>query len=182
MLGLIFTSLGEMVESRFGIAFWNQIIRETEMPDDGAFTLGESYPDERMVKLVMALSKKLEVSPENLLREFGEFVVSALITHYPELVNRFSHPKELLMHVDDYIHKEISFYHPNQAEVPTFTCVDKGENSLEMYYRSPRKLCFLAEGIIQGIGQHFQRRIILSHSRCMHKGDEECLFEIGIDG
>ena len=47
-----------------------------------------------------------------------------------------------------------------------------------MLYQSKRRLCFLAEGLIQGVAKEYNTEISLIHSKCMHRGDEECHLEL----
>lgn len=178
MIGLIFTSLADMIEDNYGLALWNEIVREADIPDYGAYTAGQTYPDEQIVKLVTITSQKLNLPADTVLRAFGKHVFTYLANGYPEVSGHFKKAKDMLMHVDDYIHKEIAFYHPQKVGLPTFTCIDKGMNDLTMLYRSPRKLCFLAEGVLQGVADHYHCKIDMQHTTCIHKGDEHCTFEI----
>jgi hypothetical protein len=178
MIGLIFTSLADMVEEQYGLVTWNEIVREAGIPDCGAYTQGQSYPDAQMVKLIEVMHRRLNLPVDVLLRSFGEYVFSYLANAFPEVSGYFNNAKEMLMHVDDYIHKEIAFCHPQGVGLPTFECIDKGGNQVTMLYRSPRKLCFLAEGVIHGVGKHFGCRIDMSHTTCVHRGDECCTFEV----
>lgn len=180
MLGLIFTSLNEMIEAEHGISVWNDIVREAEIPDFGAFTMGAVYPDEQMVRLVQVICAKFSLTAPEVLQAFGEHVFTSLAHGYPDIIAHYTNPKEMLLHVDDHIHREIAFYHPNENSLPTFTCEDTGENSLTMYYSSPRKLCFLAEGVIQGVGRYFHCHILTDHSQCVYRGDARCCFELSI--
>jgi len=49
-----------------------------------------------------------------------------------------------------------------------------------MYYTSPRKLCFLAEGLIEGAAEQFNTKYELSHTECMHDGADRCALKIKI--
>jgi predicted hydrocarbon binding protein len=181
MIGLIFTSLADMIEDRYGLMMWNEIVREAAIPDYGAYTAGQVYPDEQIVKLVTVIGAKLNLGLDDVLKTFGQHVFSYLAGSYPDISNHFTNAKDMLMHVDDYIHKEIAFYHPQEVGLPMFKCIDTGDKSLTMLYRSPRRLCFLAEGVIQGVASHYGCRISLLHTTCLHKGDEQCTFELVIN-
>lgn len=181
MLGLIFTSLNQMIEERHGLKVWNEIVRAADIPDCGAFTAGAVYPDEQMGRLVKVICEKFSLAEPEVLRAFGQHVFTSLAHAYPDVISHYTHPKDMLLHVDDHIHREIAFYHPNEAGLPTFSCEDTGPASLTMIYRSPRKLCFLAEGVIQGVADLFHCHIHTNHSRCVYRGDEHCCFELTID-
>ena len=47
-----------------------------------------------------------------------------------------------------------------------------------MIYRSQRKLCALAEGLIEGAAEQFGETVTIRHPQCMHRGDEHCRLEL----
>jgi len=63
------------------------------------------------------------------------------------------------------------------AQVPDFPFDDSHADVLRIWYRSPRKLCALAEGFIIGTAAHFGERAALEQTECMHRGAGRCLIE-----
>jgi predicted hydrocarbon binding protein len=49
---------------------------------------------------------------------------------------------------------------------------------VRMSYSSPRRLCALAEGLIDGTAAHYGDRLAQRQLECMHRGDERCVFEL----
>jgi predicted hydrocarbon binding protein len=49
-----------------------------------------------------------------------------------------------------------------------------------MAFDSPRKLCALAHGFIEGAGDHFGETLNVEHISCMHRGDPKCLLGIRV--
>ncbi len=45
-------------------------------------------------------------------------------------------------------------------------------------YRSPRKLCALAKGIVRGAAAHYKVDITISEESCMLRGNPECLITV----
>ena len=47
-----------------------------------------------------------------------------------------------------------------------------------MGYRSPRKMCSFAEGLLLGAADHFGERLTIAQPACMKRGDDHCVLEI----
>ena len=46
-----------------------------------------------------------------------------------------------------------------------------------MGYRSPRKMCSFAEGLLLGAADHFAERLTIEQPFCMKRGDPQCVLE-----
>jgi hypothetical protein len=175
MKGIAFTLFNELVEQAFGLAVWDRILQKTG--DDGIFTTAGNYADERMMKLVGALSEHTGVAAAALVRTFGEFMFGGFVRNYPSFFEAEQSPKELLKSVDGIIHVEVKKLFP-KAILPTFNYEDPGDNQLVMIYRSERKLCALAEGLFNGAAKHFGTTIEQTQTKCLLNGDDHCRFEL----
>lgn len=67
--------------------------------------------------------------------------------------------------------------HP-AARPPTFGFDSTQSDQLTLAYRSERRLCGFAEGMILGAARHFGERVYIAHRQCVHDGAEECLLDI----
>ena len=179
MKGMIFTSLGDLVEEEFGIAAWNRALARIDSVVDGAYVDADTYPSSEMLSLVGALVEELQTPADALLDLFGQKLFIDLYRLYPELVDRHTELVPFLASVGSDIHEEMKILHVD-AEVPDMSCDFYDRTRLIMYYDSPRKMCLLAEGLIRGAAQHFNTRIELLHSECMHRGDPRCKFELKV--
>ena len=45
-----------------------------------------------------------------------------------------------------------------------------------MHYESARRLCSMAEGMIEGAAAHFGETVALEHTECMLRGGARCTF------
>ena len=171
MKGVIFNILEELVEQRCGMQTWNTIL--LELGNEGVYTAGKSYPDKDLMALVGAVSSKLEMPDSEVIGLFGEYMFSQLADRYPIFIEQESTLRGFLKSVDEVIHVEVRKLYEN-PNLPTFTCKDIDDQTLLMEYRSPRKLCILAEGLIRGAALHYKTAITLEHPRCLHKGHEQC--------
>lgn len=177
MKGMVFTSLADLVENQHGLSLWQAILDACPLSNHGGYTNGGIYPDEELLCLVTQLQKKLDIPIDILLRYFGEYLFSRLIENREYLTNQYKTPQEFLLAVETVIHRDIEKLYPGTS-FPFLRYVYTDKNSITILYQSKRKLCFLAEGLIQGVAQKYQSEISLIHSKCMHRGDEECHLEL----
>lgn len=177
MLGLVFTTLGDMIEENYGVAKWNRYVREAEIPDNGAFTYGAIYPDTQMVRLIEVIESDLGVPRPELLRGYGRYMFGAIKNTYMDLITPYGTAKEFLQHVDSHIHTTVAQIHLHAA-TPLFEYIDTGENTLTMIYRSERKMCYVAEGMIQGVCDHYDTKVDIAHTTCLLEGDDCCTLEL----
>ncbi|MEE4660631.1 MAG: heme NO-binding domain-containing protein [Halieaceae bacterium] len=174
---MVFTSLADLVEDEFGIAAWNRALARIDSVVDGAYVFADTYPASEMLELVSALEQELDTPADALLDLFGQKLFFDLYRLYPELVDCHKELIPFLASVGSDIHEEMKVLHVD-AEVPDMSCEFYDRNRMTMYYDSPRKMCLLAEGLVRGAAQHFNRKIGLVHSECMHRGATRCKFEM----
>lgn len=171
MKGVVFNVLEEMVIEQCGMLAWNEILEAQEI--EGIYTAGESYPDEELFELVGSISAKTEIPAETLVGAFGERLFKGLSERNPVFIEAESTLKGFLKSVHDVIHIEVRKLYEN-PNLPDFEYEEDADNTLLMRYRSPRKLCILAEGLIRGAAYHYDTAIEIEHPVCMHKGADHC--------
>lgn len=176
MKGMVFTMLGEMIEEKFGLETWDDLIDETDPESDGIYVSTDIYPDQELLAYVAALSKRLDTPANDLVFAFGEHLLGRFAEIHPEFFENLS-IKEFLKSVHDVIHVEVKKLHPD-AVLPHFDYEDSGGNELVMLYRSPRGLCALAEGLIEGAAKHYGEAVLLAHPICMHHGSDHCRLQL----
>ena len=175
MKGIVFDLLNEMVEERFGFEAWQTLLDATGL--DGIYVATETYPDEQLVQLVCAAEQATGILASDLTKAFGEFMMPHFAEQYPVFFENQTNMKSFLLTVDQVIHVEVRKLYP-EAGLPAFEYEDLADDKLTMSYRSPRKMCRLAEGLLAGAANHFQQSYELEHETCMHTGSDHCLLEI----
>lgn len=174
MKGIIFNLVQEVVVQAHGEDAWDDILDAAGL--DGAYTSLGSYPDDDLFRLVAAASSLLGADAHDVVRSLGEGAIPLLAERFPEF---FEHPSTLpfVLTLNDIIHPEVRKLYPG-ADVPEFDFDDSSPDSLSMGYRSPRKLCALAEGLIEGAADQFEETVSIAQSSCMNRGDEKCTLVI----
>ncbi len=176
MKGVVFNLLNEMVEEQFGIDVWDDLIDTTAPASDGIYTSVEVYPDEELFAYAAAIAELTGTEVAAVVRLFGNYMLDRFADIHPEFFKGHT-VKSFLMSVHDVIHVEVRKLHPDVV-LPNFTYEDPGEDQLVMHYVSPRKLCHLAEGLIEGSGRHFGVDVVQGHEVCMHDGADHCVLHL----
>lgn len=178
MKGAVFIALNEMVESEHGLDAWETLLAEVNPSSEGIYTSTEDYPDSEIVDFVLAASKLLGVESTDLTRHFGHFLFKELNGKFPIFSQLTPDFFQFLNSIESVIHQEVKKLFDNPS-LPEIECFEES-GSLNMFYSSPRKLCFLAEGLIFGAAEHYKKKISIDHIKCMHKDDSRCHFKIKI--
>jgi hypothetical protein len=153
------------------------LISQTPLSNpDGIFVGPKNYPDDDLFGLVAMASKVTGAPADSLVRGFGRYLFPKLAELYPVFLKPGMTAKSFLMSVDRIIHVEIRKLDA-QAALPTMTYEDLGPNKLALVYRSPRNLCELALGLIEGVGVHFGEPVVLAQPACRKLGAEACRIE-----
>ena len=174
MKGVIFNIVEETVRAEHGENAWDSLLDAAGLT--GAYTSLGTYPDQDMAALVAAACQALGVSEEDLLRHLGRQGFGQLAARDPALMAEFSDSRSLLLGLNSVIHPEVRKVYPG-ADVPVFEVVSGDPNSLSLSYASKRGLCFFAEGLALGVGDHFGETFVVTQPVCQHKGGDHCELE-----
>lgn len=181
MKGVVFIAFNELVEEKMGIEVWEKLLAATNPVSGGVYISVEEYDDAELFDMVGKLSEISKVPVEVLVKTFGEYLFGILAVKYPMFVEEEKEFFGFLKGIEDTIHKEVRKLYEN-PNLPTMHWKQEQENTLDLYYKSPRKLCILAEGLIEGAAQYYKVGYTLDHAQCQHKGSDECLFRITLNG
>jgi hypothetical protein len=172
MLGIIFTELADYGIDKVGLTNWNRAMAELQLPSQGAYTTGQRYDDGEAMRVFNWLGETTGQSVRLLLNEFGYRLFDTLRQRTLGNYMIDSDFVRFLKHIDKTTHDKVRSYFPDSSP-PDFKVTDT-EGGLVMHYRSDRKLCFLAEGLIQSSADFYQTDIQLVHDVCMHQGADHC--------
>lgn len=163
MLGLVFTEFMEMVEERFSDEVLDDLLDEVELSTGGSYTAVGYYDHREIIKMVVALSKRVGVPVDDLVEAFGTHLFGVLAGKYPVMLEGYSCTLDFLESVDATVHKEVLKLYP-EAELPRFRCERISPTHLRMHYSSRRPFSLLAQGLIRGCAAHFGTELEISAS------------------
>lgn len=177
MKGVVFNLLEAVVRRDYGDDTWDTLLEAADV--DGAYTSLGNYPDEEITKLVGAASSALKLPADDVVRWFGRNALPLLAKKHPHFFAPHKSTRPFLLTLNDVIHSEVRKLYPG-ADVPVFTYDTSSPDVLLMHYRSPRKLCALAEGFIEATAAHYDEALTLDQPECMKRGDDKCVLRVSV--
>ena len=175
--GIVFNLLEELVTQEHGEDAWDDLLDAAGV--DGAYTSLGSYDDAELLALVGAASEALSIPPDAVVRWFGRSAMPLFASSHPQFFEGHATTRAFLLTLNDIIHPEVRKLYPG-AGVPDFEYDASVPDKLVMRYRSQRRMCALAEGMIEGAAEHFGETATIEQPTCMLHGDEHCLLEVSL--
>jgi hypothetical protein len=170
--GVIFSSFRDYVTERHG-----REAADAVFADGASYLLSESYPDE---ELLAAVRRAADVGGDDLdtvLFDFGVFAAEKTFARlYPAFFAISPSAREFLLTVETRIHELVRATIPN-AQPPQLH-VSEGSDGLFILYESPRRLCVLLRGLVEGTARHYGETAEVVERTCMLRGDEACTFDV----
>jgi Haem-NO-binding len=171
--GVIFASYYDFLTARFG----GQMARGL-FAGEPVYLMSESYDDERFVALVKRACEETNVESEDLLHELGVFTAQKTFARlYPAFFAIAGAARPFLLTIEERIHELVRATIPN-AKPPQLRVSPLGEDGVRIEYTSPRQLCVLLVGLVEGTAAHYGELAEISEPECMRRGDPACLFDV----
>ncbi|MGQ0537133.1 MAG: heme NO-binding domain-containing protein [Methanobacteriota archaeon] len=178
MHGLIFAELKKFVVDRYGAAAWNQLATEAGAAGK-IFLPNQAYPDAELLPLLGTAAKLTGRSQDEILEDFGEFIAPDLLKLYGLQLNPQWKTLDLVENTESIIHRLVRARDP-AASPPKIVCRREATDRAVMVYRSQRKLCSVAKGIVKGVAKTYGEEVRLSESTCMNHGGTQCEIQIQV--
>ena len=175
MQGIVFQVLEACYVEAFGPDAWRQVAAAADASE--RYTYAATYPDAELGRLVTAIASAQGISPAQALRWFGEHAIPHFHVLTPDLFDRHRACWPFLRSLNDIIHPQVRLRYPG-VDVPDFEYPDTSGAAQVIVYRSARRMCALAEGLMLGAAAHFGEELAICQSHCMHQGDDHCRFEL----
>jgi hypothetical protein len=174
--GVILDELEKYVVRELGQTGLSRI-RDLTGRGAGGYQFDKAYPDDEMFVMLRGLVEATRRDPREIVEEFGEVLASSLLEVYGFLVDPRWSFLEFLLNTESVIHAGVKLNTPG-AKPPLIQALRSGPESVQISYRSRRRLCPLAKGIIKGAAAHYEVAIILTEDTCMLRGDSECVITV----
>ena len=173
--GVIFSSFRDYVTDAHGRSATQHVFAESQ-----PFLLSEAYADEDLASLIGRTVEFTGREADELVYDFGIFTAETTFTRlYPAFFAISGSAREFLLTVETRIHELVRATIPN-ATPPQLSVSERGDDGITIDYTSPRRLCVLLRGLLEGTVRHYGETATVVESHCMHRGDERCTFEVEI--
>jgi predicted hydrocarbon binding protein len=176
MHGVIFVELKKFLDARFGEACWPRLTARTGLAERSYLPVQE-YPNAEAEALLTAAVLETGLDSDAFDQNLGEFMAPDLLRMYGSLLPRGSRTLEVVEQADAVMLRVMRARNPAVEGVPLRAeRVDAGE--VVVTYRSPRRMCGLAKGIVRGVARHFQEPVMIEETSCLHQGADACRIRI----
>ncbi len=177
MKGVVFNIFEDFISDGWGDAAWEALLGSCPRHASGPYVGPGTYHDADLAALLEGACTRFDITSADALRAFGRYMLPALVGRYPAFIEAHDAPKDFLLSVESVIHSEVRKLY-RDTRLPSFTYHDTGADELRIDYRSPRRLCHLFEGLIDGVSRHYGVPIRQRQTGCMHHGADCCSFEL----
>lgn len=175
MKGIVFNVLEECVTAEHGADAWDDLLAEAGVA--GAYTSLGSYPDAELHAIVTAAASAFGLVEHEVVRWLGRCAAPRFAERYPDLFAPFDSARSFALTLNHIIHPEVRKLYPG-ASVPEFDFRAPARDRLVLGYRSERRMCAFAEGLLEGAAAHYGERVAIHQPQCMHRGDPHCELDI----
>jgi heme-NO-binding protein len=167
--GLIFASLRDYLHTEHGAS-----VAHAVTAGEPQYTLSEAYPDEQFLALLERACEQTGLDLEAFLFEFGVFTAATTFARLYSVLFRLSPTaRDFLLTVETPIHDTVRVTMPD-ARPPELKVADLGEAGLEILYTSPRRVCAMLRGLVEGTARVYDEHVDIAEPECMHRGDPAC--------
>ncbi len=171
MKGIVFTEFLDLVEDKFGLEMVDTIISNAELQSNGSYTAIGTYEFSEMLQLLKNLSNNTGLSTDDLLLIYAEHFFHVLKDSYPQLLEKYTNPLDLLASIEGHIHVEVRKIYPD-AELPTFEVLEKTDDTLTMIYKSSRSMHYFGLGLMKQTFAHFNTEASIDMEKIKDDGTE----------
>jgi hypothetical protein len=152
MLGLVFTELLEMVESKHSFDLADEVL--TRAGASGAYTSVGDYPDAELGAIVRALSEVTGTPAGDLLHAFGVHLFGRFQAGFPMFFVDHRDAFAFLEGLESRVHVEVRKLY-SSARTPSFVLHPEADGARVLEYRSERGLWRFALGLLEATLAHF---------------------------
>lgn len=175
MHGVIFASFRDFALTRFGPEAAKEILAGRPV-----HVMSEAYEDEEFHSLIRRASEVSGVGADELVHDFGLFAGGKTFPRiYPAFFAVAGGTRAFLLTVEDRIHELVRATVPD-ARPPQLVVEPRGDDGVRITYSSPRRLCGLLAGLLEGTAAYYGEMVDYEQAACMHRGDEACVFEVRV--
>jgi hypothetical protein len=169
---MIFAELRHFIAEKHGEGAWSELVHLANVPPR-TWLPSQSYPDDELTRLIAQAALMAGRPEQELLEEFGEFIVPGLLGLYSALIKPAWRTLDVIEHTEATIHRVVRL-RDQRARPPELYCSRTSPSEIQIVYRSARRLCGIAKGIPRGLAAHYGESVAVSETSCMLRGANQC--------
>lgn len=175
MHGVIFASFRDFALTRFGPDSAKEILAGRPV-----YVMSDAYDDREFNALVRHAAQVTGGEAKDLVHDFGTFAGATTFPRlYPAFFALAGGTRSFLLTVEERIHELVRATTPS-ARPPQLFVEPLGDDGVKIAYSSPRRLCGLLAGLLEGTASHYGETVSYEEATCMDRGDEACVFDVRV--
>lgn len=178
MHGIIFAELRRYAENELGPESWQALVAGAGLPGK-VYQVAQQFPDSEFRALLAVLARTLSRPTATVLQDFGAFIAAGLLKMQAHSIRPEWRTLDVIEHTERAIHQVIR-QGDSHAQPPKISVGRINSRELLLEYRSGRKLCPFAKGIILGIAHHYAEDVAVHETTCMLEGADCCRLNISL--
>lgn len=179
MNGIYFVQLQQYVNTQYKSIPWESILIKAGVSEGKRYFSGQQYEEEEFFRIFRASINLLHISQEKFLDGLGVHISSNFIKLCQPVIKADWRTLDLLEHIEEFNSKLLQTWN-DPSFSGKFTCKRVNTHTLSIEYLSPRKLCPVLAGLIKGVADHYNEKIIINETSCSLRGDPHCLFLVSL--
>lgn len=180
MHGLVFVTWEKYLSERFTSSILKEYRDALAGTPATVMLASRVYDDDLLLTGIATVSHITRVPLETLLREFGRYFITNGLTRHlcAYILSQVHSGRDLLLAMHD-AHQQMSRL-PEGLTPPLFQYSTQSQkpDELTLIYDSPRKLCSVLMGAIEGAAERYGEQVHVVEQTCMKRGDFVCRFDI----
>ena len=177
MHGVILSHLKQWVGERFGAETWDLLLTRAGL-EGRLYAPIKLYPDEDLDALVKTASDMTGLSSDEILVDFGAWVIPPLINMYRAIIPSHWGTVDFLLNVEDHIHEKVVKMKNPEARPPKVRVAEIEDDLLQLDYTSHRNMCALAVGCAQGVAGYYGDRVDVVEQRTLPSGSQRVILRV----
>ncbi len=180
MHGLIFVTWEKYLAERFSETLLKEYRQEIGETAATSPLISRIYSDDTLLAGVQAASRLTKTSQDTLFWEYGRyFMLNGLTSHLcAYLLTKVHNGRDLLVMMRK-AHAQMRRLSDELAPpIFEFQTLSSSRNDLSLIYNSPRHLCAVLWGAIEGAAQRYGQRVQVVEVSCMKRGAPICRFDL----
>lgn len=179
MHGSFFVFLQKFILKEMGSGSWAEILKIAGYPQSEIFLTLDKRSVKDFLTLINAVGQVSPLDKLDFFKKFGVFIGLTFMNHYSDFFNPIWKTLDVIENKNSQIHQFLKF--DESSATPAHLKIKRlGQKKLHISYSSPRKMCTLGVGMIQGVAAHFKENVKISQSECMLNGCSSCEIQVDV--
>lgn len=176
MHGAIVSSFKRYLDTALGEDIWRHAVEDAGLKGKTYMPVS-IYPDEEMEALLRAAEQASGLRRDDLLGDFGEWVIAPLMQLYKAMIPQDCDATTFLVNLQQ-THERILKLKDPEAHAPGITVKRCGGGLLEIRYASTRNMGAMIPGAVKGIASWFHEEVALLASEPGQGGQSTYVFRV----